>query len=107
MNTFLSNLLKKATSNSQGKLVVPIKAISSSQSATVSSYFKNSIFNLLSASFSLEDLFLPIESTSSITTKEGEYSFANSNKISIIFSDSPMNREIRLDIETQKTVLFD
>jgi len=62
----LVSLLKAASSKSKGLFVAAITRIPVDEEPTPSSWIRNSVFNLLEASYSSLDLLVKIESTSSI-----------------------------------------
>ena len=103
-NTFLSNLLRAATSISQGMFVVANTLTLSLIRLILSIYFRNSVLILLSLSLSFPVLVLPSESISSIMMIDGASSLANSKSIFSSFSLSPMNLDVISARETQKQV---
>jgi len=62
----LVNLLRAASSRSNGLFVAAITRIPLDEEPTPSSYIRNSVLSLLEASYSSLDLFVKIESTSSM-----------------------------------------
>ena len=63
---------------------------------TPSSYIKNSVFNRLDASFSSLDLFVRMESTSSMNMILGDCIAASAKSVFIIFSLSPIYLDTRV-----------
>ena len=66
MYTLFVNLLSAASSKSKGRLVAAITKMLVLDEPTPSNYIKNSVFKRREASFSSLDLFVKMESTSSI-----------------------------------------
>ena len=63
---------------------------------TPSSWIRNSVFNLLEASFSSLDLLVRMESTSSMKMILGDYTAARAKRVLMSFSLSPIYLETRV-----------
>lgn len=92
----LVSLLNAASSRSKGLLVAAITRILVLEDPTPSSWMRNSVFNLRVASFSSLDLFVSMESTSSMKIILGDCIAARVNKVLINFSLSPIYFDTRV-----------